>query len=111
MNPEYRKAIRRCPNTPLDVIDSMTEALAGKLLDISTSGLKILTPSPMRVNALFQWRLPIPDTPRADIIECGIQIVWINANTPEGYTVGARFIQIPPQARERLRHWCNAAPA
>ncbi|PJK08678.1 hypothetical protein CO610_04510 [Lysobacteraceae bacterium NML95-0200] len=110
MRPEYRKTPRRCPDSPLDVIDSMTEVMTGEMLDISASGLKVMTSAPLQIDALFQWRFPVPDSAQGEMIECGVQVVWTALNPSGRYTVGTRFIQIDRDMRERLRRWCSQSP-
>lgn len=112
MKTEFRNTIRRRTDGSADVIDCMTEAFVGKLLDISASGLRIASASPFGIEALFQWQFPLPDTLHTDTpetIECGVQVIWSRADPSGRHIIGARFIQIAPQTRERIRHWCNQA--
>lgn len=107
MKSEYRKSPRRRLDFRLEVIDSMTESLAGEILDISATGLKIRSNRPLGIDALFQWRFLMPDSAQPELIECGIQVIWTNPADAGHYTVGVRFIQISQDMRERLRHWCR----
>lgn len=106
MRVEYRSAPRRRPDIAIDIIDCMSEMPAGKMLDISATGIRIASPAPLQPDALYQWRFAIPDTPNTERMECGVQILWVQAQAGGHYAVGARFIQMPPQGRERLRRWC-----
>lgn len=113
MKTESRNVIRRRIDTTVDVIDCMTEAPIGRMLDISATGLRIITPAQLTIDALFQWRFPLPDTLHTgipEIIECGVQLIWSRADISTRHVVGARFIQITPQIRERIRRWCNQTP-
>lgn len=107
MKSEYRKSPRRRLDFRLEVIDSMTESLAGEILDISAGGLKIRTLIPLPADALFQWRFLMPDSAQPELIECGIQVIWANPADADHYAVGVRFIQISQDMHERLRHWCS----
>lgn len=104
---EYRNVKRRELRGTFEVIDCMTDLRIGHLLDLSASGFQVATTAPLVQDALYQWRFPLPASgglPAIEI-ECGIQILWVNADSPGEHTAGARFIQISPQARERILAW------
>lgn len=112
MSAEYRNTARREIHGHFEVVDSMTGQRIGHLIDLSASGLQVATLAPLVQDALYQWRfhLPVPAAwAQAPIeLECGVQVLRVEAEAPGEFTAGARFIQIPPDARERISAWVAA---
>ncbi|RMH93306.1 PilZ domain-containing protein [Lysobacter pythonis] len=106
MNSEYRNAARHPVRGQAEVIDTMTETCAGVLRDLSSTGMQILSSTPLLPDALYQWRFALPGGDQS--FECGVQVLWVDTGTAGEHAAGARFIQIAPAYRESLRRWCEA---
>lgn len=109
-NPEFRRAPRRKAIERIDVIDAMTEITIGQLSNLSESGVLLIANTPLREDALYQWRFLLPQPGGGDaMVECGAQVLWMDRASANGQLwAGARFILLPKTAHEALSAWVDA---
>jgi len=106
---EFRRARRRNVVEPIDVLDTMTDQLLGRLGNVSESGMLLIAHVPVIEDALYQLRFGIRDNRGHETqIDVGSHLLWMaQANTPGQSFAGLRFLTIAPDALESLRHWVN----
>ena len=106
---EFRNDARRELRCRFEVIDSMTGLRVGHLIDLSATGLQAASDAPLTLDALYQWRFPLPAAGNQPAFEaeCGIHVLWVSADAPGEYTAGGRFIQISREVRERIVAWAD----
>ncbi len=104
---EYRRAKRKAAQETIEVVDTMTEQVVGRIGNISESGMMMLATSPLADDALFQFRFHLPDgSSHGRSVEIGSHQLWSDAaNVPGQYWVGFRFIDMSPDDAGHLRHW------
>lgn len=102
---ERRRAFRVPVQAPVEISLPDTRKLDGILLDISETGLDVLTAEPQVAGTLLAFRFQLPDA-RLDIDVRG-QVAWAN---PNGQT-GVRFLDLSPSAQAALSEWLKAAAA
>ncbi len=108
--PEFRRARRRKAIERINVVDAMTEVTIGQLGNLSESGVLLITSTPLREDALYQWRFLLPQPGGGDaMVECGAQVLWMDRASANGQLwAGARFILLPKAAHEALSAWVEA---
>ena len=106
---EYRRAKRKRAQENIDVIDTMTEQVVGRIGNISETGMMMLATIHLTDDALFQFRFTLPDhTARGRSIEIGSHQLWSDAaNVPGQFWAGFRFIDISPDDATLLRNWID----
>ena len=106
-NTEYRRAKRKRAQENIDVVDTMTEQVVGRIGNISETGMMMLATIQLPDDALFQFRFTLPDSGmRGRSIEIGSHQLWSDAaNVPGQYWAGFRFIDISPDDAVLLRTW------
>lgn len=102
---DYRRAKRKRAQEAIDVIDTMTEQVVGRIGNISETGMMMLATSQLMDDALFQFRFTLPDTGRRSV-EVGSHQLWSDAaNVPGQFWAGFRFIDVSPEDVTLLRNW------
>jgi hypothetical protein len=104
---EYRRSKRKRAVETIDVVDTMTEQVVGRIGNISETGMMLLATAPLLDDALFQFRFTLPDgSARGRSIEVGSHQLWSDAaNVPGQFWAGFRFIDIAPEDAALLRAW------
>ena len=108
MSAEYRRAKRKRAQETIDVIDTMTEQVVGRIGNVSETGMMMLATVHLMDDALFQLRFSLPDmiTGRGRAIEIGSHQLWSDAaNVPGQFWAGFRFIDLSPDDAMHLRAW------
>lgn len=113
---EYRRSPRRPIAHAVPVTDSMTEQIAGRIGNLSESGLLLICSTPLVEEALYQLRFNLPDEDGRDRgVEVGAQALWIDHAAASGQAwAGIRFIDVAPDDAAFLRRWAatpGAEPA
>jgi c-di-GMP-binding flagellar brake protein YcgR len=108
-NTEYRRAKRKRAQETIDVVDTMTEQVVGRIGNISETGMMMLATTHLADDALFQFRFTLPDHgARGRSIEIGSHQLWSDAaNVPGQFWAGFRFIDISPDDAALLRTWID----
>lgn len=108
-----RRARRRRVDGTVPVTDAMTDAVVGRLANVSESGMLLIAGRPLHEDALYQFRyaLPLPGGGQLPI-EAGMHVLWQDRGTGSGQTwVGLRVIALPEEQLAQLRAWLDAPGA
>ena len=100
---ERRRAYRVPVQAPVELTLPDTRHIEAILLDLSETGMDVLTAESQCPGALVEFRFQLPDG-SMEIAAHG-QVAWAN---PNGQT-GVHFIDIPEDIREELREWLKTA--
>ncbi len=102
---ERRRAFRVPVQAPVEILTPQGRAIEGILLDLSETGMDVLTAECQTSGALLQYKFQLPDG-SVEIQGQG-QVAWANAN---GQT-GVHFIDIPEEPWAKMKTWLKAAAA
>ena len=107
MTAEYRRARRKRAQETIEVTDTMTDQVVGRIGNISETGMMMLATIHLPDDALFQFRFALPDgSARGRAIEIGSHQLWSDAaNVPGQFWAGFRFIDMSPEDAAHLRAW------
>jgi hypothetical protein len=108
MTDEYRRARRQPTPDNIDVIDTMTDRVVGRLGNLSETGMLVISGSSLVDDALYQLRFHLPSsTGNGDeTIEVGAHLLWQNlASAPGQAWSGFRFITLTDASQASLRAW------
>jgi CheY-like chemotaxis protein/c-di-GMP-binding flagellar brake protein YcgR len=100
---ERRRAFRVPVQAPVEIILPDTRKVDGILLDLSETGMDVLTAEAQIPGSLLAFRFQLPD----GVVEVDGhgQVVWAN---PNGQT-GVHFVDVPDTVKEKLKTWLRAA--
>ena len=106
---EYRRAKRRKVGN-IDVLDTMTGMLIGKLSNLSETGMLLILGEPITSDALFQLRFTLNDEAgKSRQVEIGAHELWSDeAAAPGQVWTGFRFIDVAPEDVAFIREWVDA---
>ena len=106
---EYRRAKRRKVGN-IDVLDTMTGQLIGKLSNLSETGMLLILGEPITSDALFQLRFTLNDEAgKSRQVEIGAHELWSDeAAAPGQVWTGFRFIDVAPEDVAFIREWVDA---
>jgi hypothetical protein len=107
MSTEHRRAKRKRALETIEVVDTMTDQIVGRIGNISETGMMLLATVHLMDDALFQLRFNLPDgSARGRPLEVGSHQLWSDAaNIPGQFWAGFRFIDIGPEEALQLRNW------
>lgn len=107
---EYRRKHRRNPDRTVEVQDVMTEAIVGRIGNLSETGILIQADKPLADDALYQLRFTLHDNHgKRHSYEIGAHHLWSEQGGPSDVIwVGFRFIDISPDDATHLREWVYA---
>ena len=93
---EKRKLKRRQLIYYLKVLDRETENLVGRLADITTEGIMLLSNTPLETNKEFKLKLVLPSEISGDhYIELDAKSLWSKKDlNPDIYGTGFSFVEI-----------------
>lgn len=100
---ERRRAFRVPVQAPVEITLPDTRKVDGILLDLSETGMDVLTAEPQIPGALLAFHFQLPDG--ALKIEAHGQVAWAN---PNGQT-GVHFSDLTEAASAELKAWLKAA--
>jgi CheY-like chemotaxis protein len=103
LNRERRRAFRVPVQAPVEIRLPDGRKCDGILLDLSETGMDLLTPEAQTPGSLLGFNFKLPDG--ALEVDAHGQVAWAN---PNGQT-GVHFIDISEELRAELRKWLNAA--
>jgi len=108
---EKRRLPRKRPEVNLQVTDSMTGKIVGRLGDASLDGMLLLADTPIADDALYQFAFHLPDVHgRLRPVEVGVHETWSEATRINGQIwVGFRFIDVSPEGERVLHDWLGHA--
>src|SRR5271165_4071963 len=102
---ERRRSFRVPVQAPVQITLPDTRKVDGILLDLSETGMDVLTAEPQHTGSLLAFQFQLPDG--AVQVEAHGQVAWAN---PNGQT-GVRFLDVPDEVSTRLKAWLKAAAA
>ena len=105
LNRERRKAFRVPVQAPVEITLPDTRKLDGILLDLSETGMDVLTAEPQFAPALLAFHFRLPDGGME--IDGHGQVAWAN---PNGQT-GVQFLDLPSEKVTELKAWLRTAAA
>lgn len=110
MNTEYRRARRRKVGFNVEVYDTMTDEVIGRLSNLSETGMLLIMHEPLKNDALYQLRLNLPDQNGSmHTIDIGAHELWSDdAAAPGQVWIGFRFIDVSPAHVQFIRDWVDA---
>jgi CheY-like chemotaxis protein len=100
---ERRRAFRIPVQAPVEITLPGNRNADGILLDLSETGMDVLTAEPQVRGAVLAFHFQLPDGTLA--IEARGEVAWAN---PNGQT-GVRFLDIPESVSANLKVWLQAA--
>jgi CheY-like chemotaxis protein len=100
---ERRRAFRVPVQAPVEITLPDQRKVDGILLDLSETGMDVLTPEAQTSEALLGFQFELPDS--ALKIDGHGQVAWAN---PNGQT-GVRFLDLPETVVGELKAWLQAA--
>ncbi len=105
LNRERRRAFRVPVQAPVELSLPDTRGLEGILLDLSETGMDVLTAVEQTPGALMNFSFQLPG--ESWEVRAHGQVAWAN---PNGQT-GIHFLDIDEPTRTQLRAWLHAAAA
>jgi len=102
---ERRRAFRVPVQAPVQITLPDTRKADGILLDLSETGMDVLTAEAQTTGSLLAFQFQLPDG--ALQVEAHGQVAWAN---PNGQT-GVRFLDVSQEVSAGLRAWLKAAAA
>lgn len=102
---ERRRAHRVPVQAPAELTLADSRKMEGILIDLSETGMEILTAEPQASGALLNFRFQLPDG--SFEVDAHGQVAWANSN---GQT-GVHFLDLDESVRSKLRTWLHAAAA
>lgn len=104
---DTRRAPRRQVADLVPVTDQMRESVVGRLGNVSETGMLMLASQPLRDDALYQLRFPLPLADgRSEAIDVGVHLLWSEpAHAPGQSWAGFRFLTLSREHRHLLRAW------
>lgn len=105
LNRERRRAFRVPVQAPVEITLPDTRKLDGILLDLSETGMDVLTAEPQIAPALLAFHFKLPDGEVE--VEGHGQVAWAN---PNGQT-GVQFLDLQAEKVTELKAWLRTAAA
>jgi CheY-like chemotaxis protein len=102
---ERRRAVRIPVQAPVEITLPDTRRVDGILLDLSETGMEVLTAESQISGSLLAFKFQLPDT--GVEVDAHGQVAWANTN---GQT-GVHFLDVPEAAKAELKAWLQAAAA
>lgn len=98
---------RREVEDRIDVVDSMTGQVVGRIGNISESGMLLLAGVPLRSDALYQLRFNLAGAREpACPIEVGAHVLWLDpGRAGDRAWAGLHFIHLSAAHRKALLGW------
>jgi DNA-binding response OmpR family regulator len=103
LNRERRRAYRVPVQAPVELTLPDGRHLEGILLDLSETGMDVLTAEAQAPGALLKFRFVLPDATVE--VDAHGQVAWAN---PNGQT-GVHFLDLDESIKAQLQTWLNAA--
>jgi hypothetical protein len=107
---EHRRNRRKRATDFIQVVNTMTDEVVGRVGDLSASGMMMLAQRPLLDDALYQFRFNLPDARgRAHPIEVGAHELWATPVAGEDqFICGFRIIDIAPADETLLHAWVES---
>lgn len=107
MNDQQRRSPRRTPPHVIQVTDTMTGQLLGRIGNLSAGGMLLIAEQALPNGALYQVRFDLPVAEQtSQTLEVGMQLLWSETRSgPRPVWSGFRFISIAPDQAQFLHAW------
>lgn len=106
-NDDCRRVPRRKIAETIQVVDTMTDTVIGRLGNLSDTGMLVITNTPLVDDALYQLRFMLHDAGSVPI-EVGVHVLWQDTASASGQTwTGFRFITLLDSQMLQLRQWLD----
>jgi DNA-binding response OmpR family regulator len=105
MEREHRRYFRHKIDLPVELLCQNGETFAGKILNVSESGLALTRFGSSEVNGVVTVRFELPSA-HAQIFQAKADVVWQDA-----FAVGVRFLRIEPASRADFAAWLDSLEA
>ena len=108
---EHRRSPRKPPGVIIQVTNTLTGDVIGRLGNISAEGMMLVANKPTIEDALYQVLFHLPDEHgRLHPVEVGVHEQWSEeASVPGQQWVGFRIIDIAPADSVVLRDWLSGS--
>jgi CheY-like chemotaxis protein len=103
LNRERRRAYRVPVQAPVELTLPDTRKAEGILLDLSETGMDVLTAEPQSQGSVLSFRFQLPDGSLE--VQAQGEVAWAN---PNGQT-GVRFLDLDSSIKAQLQVWLQAA--
>jgi hypothetical protein len=103
LNRERRRAHRVAVQAPVEITLPDNHKAEGILLDLSETGMEVLTAEPQSTGALLNFRFELPD--RSLEVKAHGQVAWARPNGQNG----VRFLDLDNSIKARLQTWLKSA--
>jgi CheY-like chemotaxis protein len=103
LNRERRRAYRVPVQAPVEITLPNTSKAEGILLDLSETGMDVLTAEPQVPGALLNFRFQLPDGSLE--VHAHGQVAWANPNGQNG----VQFLDLEQSIKDQLKVWLQAA--
>jgi CheY-like chemotaxis protein len=103
LNRERRRSYRVPVQAPVEIVQPDARKSEGILLDLSETGMDVLTAQPQVPGALLNFRFQLPDGSLE--VHAQGQVAWAS---PNGQT-GVRFLDLEQSIKAQLQVWLQAA--
>jgi DNA-binding response OmpR family regulator len=103
LNRERRRAHRVPVQAPVEIILPNTRPAEGILLDLSETGMELLTAEPQVARAVLDFRFQLPDGSLE--VHAHGQVAWANSNGQ----AGVKFLDLDASVQTQLQIWLQAA--
>lgn len=103
---EQRRLKRRHTYYYSRIFDEDTKELKGRLVDISTNGMKLISDEPIEIDRTFQLKMILPiGIEGKKSISFGAKSKWCKkASNPDLYDSGFQLVSISPDNVEVIEH-------
>jgi CheY-like chemotaxis protein len=105
LNRERRRAFRVPVQAPVEIVQAEGRKLDGILLDLSETGMDVLTAEPQIAGSTLKFHLQLPDG--GPELDANGRVAWAN---PNGQT-GVHFTDMAEAVVSQLRTWLKMAAA
>jgi hypothetical protein len=94
---EHRKSTRKIADEVLEVTDQITDMQIGRVVNISSDGLMILSEEPMLAGSVLKMNMTLPNG-SDKIVSFQAEVIWSSETTqPDSYWSGLHITEISPE--------------
>lgn len=99
-----RNRLRRRTDSFLGVYDRSSEELVGRLVDMTTDGVKLLSVSALEANAEFQFKMDLPvDIRGSKAITFDAVSIWSKQDSvSHEYYTGFQILGLSPKEKQKI---------
>jgi len=105
VTPNRRSQRRRTLADAVNVVNHRDGSILGRLVNITTEGLMLVSNEPLATDTLYQVVLPLPEKAGVEKqIELGMDCLWTSPTSPDAdmYWTGCHIIDISDEMSGRL---------